>query len=219
MYGMTLDPTNKGAYSAGPTPDIQDLIGERPTPDANAEIHLLNPHGDSMVVYVWDKNAWRKVETRQLNEISEPLPWEDDPFEKGEGANLVLGEMGLSGKENEVLMVTLDVETLTFESKVKPQDYEQARGYQEIKPTGLKVHIPVYNPAQFVDDATGNVRLLTYIHKMLARELDGLTFAIASERVDRAIVQKEQERAVKESRFDVGKARKEVAKTAESTVL
>jgi hypothetical protein len=151
-------------------------------------------------------------------EVEKELPPLDE-FDRGERAALVLGEMGLSGKENEVLIVTLDVETLTFESKVQPQDYEQARGYQEIKPVGLKVHIPVYNPAQFVDDATGNVRLLTYIHKMLARELDGLTFAIASERVDRAVADRDRERRVKESRFDVGTVRKEVAKTTESTVL
>lgn len=141
-----------------------------------------------------------------------------DPFEKGERAALVLAEMGLTGKENEVLIVTLDVETLTFESKVKPQDYEQARGYQEHRPT-FKVYIPVYNPAQFVDDATGNVRLLSHIHGILARELDGLTFTVASERVDRAVVVREQERAVKEARFDAGTVRKEVKSASKNIPL
>ena len=50
MYGMTIDPANKNAYSAGPTPDIRQLLKEEP--EDGAEIHLLSGEADSVPVIV-----------------------------------------------------------------------------------------------------------------------------------------------------------------------
>lgn len=114
------------------------------------------------------------------------MPWEDqDPFEKGEStrAMLVLDEMGLSGKQNEVLLMSCKVVRFTVESKVKPADYEQARGYVELEPKDLWIHVPVYNPAQLVDNA-GSVRLFGEVFRYIARELDLSVFDTASRRLD-----------------------------------
>ena len=143
------------------------------------------------------------TEKSESYEVEQP-----DPFEKGERAKMVLGEMGLTGKDNEVLMVSCKVEQLTFESKIQPVQYEQARGYQLIAPQ-FTLHIPIYNPGQMIDDATGNLGILTHIHRMIARALDqDVVFRTASERLDLRTTIKDAAEVKATSRFDT--VRKEV---------
>lgn len=154
------------------------------------------------------------------NEIEvDVMPWEDDPFEKREGARAVMEMMDVTGRAGEYALITLRVMELTAESKVKPADYEGARVYQRFDGNGFLVHIPIYDPEQLIDDTTGNVGVLAHVHKVLARQLDGVAVAIANERLDRRIAAADRERAVKEARFDVGTVRREVQQTSETETL
>lgn len=145
------------------------------------------------------------------------MPWEDEAPERAEGAAMVLGEMGLSGDES-FLLVSCRVVEFTVESKVNDGNYGSARGYVRLEPENLRLHVPVYNLGECVDD-TGNVGLLGAVYRYVARELDRMTFQVATERVDRVVVEREQERAVKEARFDAGTVRKEVQRTTETETL
>ncbi len=133
---------------------------------------------------------------------------EPDPFLPGPGKMLVLGELGLTGKQNENMLVSCKVVRFTCESKAG--DYNNTRGYVEVEPEGLYVHVPVFNPAQLVDEG-GDVGILGYVYRQVARELDMSVFKIASERIDRAVAKADTEAAIAARRFDAGTVRKEVA--------
>jgi hypothetical protein len=120
------------------------------------------------------------LDEKQANELP-PLD-----FEKGPGAALVLGEMGITEKD-EFLLVSCKVEQLTVEAKVRPADYEQARGYASLVPQNLWVHVPIHDPARKVNES-GNVEILGAVFRYVARELDLAVFEVASERVDRKVV-------------------------------
>jgi hypothetical protein len=132
-------------------------------------------------------------EKTEVYEAEEELP----PLfrERGEWAALVLDKMGLSGKGNEVLMVSCKVVEFTVEAKVNDGAYGSARGYVRLEPENLRIYIPVYNPGQLVDDA-GNERLFGQVYRQIARELDQAVYKQASERTDQrtAIQDRKDER-------------------------
>ena len=108
---------------------------------------------------------------------------ETPPWENGEGRALVLGEMGISDKPGEVLMVSCKVEEFAVISKVQPAQYEQAQGQVSLVPKDLWLHIPITNPGQLVTNA-GNVEILGKVFRYIARELDAAVFDTASRRLD-----------------------------------
>ena len=105
-------------------------------------------------------------------------PWEDSP-----GRALVLGEMNLTGEQNEVMMVSCKVEEFAVISKVQPAQYEQAQGQISLVPKDLWLHVPISNPGQLVTNA-GNVEILGKVFRYIARELDAAVFDTASRRLD-----------------------------------
>ena len=111
---------------------------------------------------------------------AEAPPWEDSP-----GRALVLGEIhgGLTGAENEVIMISCKVESFTIAAKVQPAQYEQAQGEVSLVPHDLWVHVPIFNPGQLVTNA-GNVEILGKVFRYIARELDAAVFDTASRRLD-----------------------------------
>ena len=108
---------------------------------------------------------------------------ETPPWENGEGRKLVLGEMGISDKPGEVLMVSCKVEEFAVISKVQPAQYEQAQGQVSLVPKDLWLHIPITNPGQLVTNA-GNVEMLGKVFRYIARELDTAVFDTANRRLD-----------------------------------
>ena len=111
-------------------------------------------------------------------EVDETPPWEDSP-----GRALVLGEMGLTGDTNEVMMVSCKVQEFAVIAKVQPAQYEQAQGQISLVPKDLWLHVPISNPGQKVSN-TGNVEILGHVIRYIARELDAAVFDTASRRLD-----------------------------------
>lgn len=139
------------------------------------------------------------------------MPWE----EKSDRAALVLGEMDITDK-TEFYLVSCKVERFTVEAKVNDGSYGAARGFAELVPKDLWLHVPVYKPGQLVDDG-GNVGIFGAVFQYISRELDLQVFGAASRRADLKTAIEDREAEVKTRRFDVGKARKEVAATTESS--
>ena len=110
--------------------------------------------------------------------VIDPKPFEDTP-----GRQVVLGEMGIAGKEGEMILVSVRVEQFTVEAKIAPAQYEQSRVYASFVPENLHIHVPVSNPGQWVDNA-GNVGLFGHVARYIAREVERAGFRVASERVD-----------------------------------
>ena len=138
-------------------------------------------------------------------EIEQP-----EPFERDERASLVLGELQLSGKENEVMMVSCKVVGFTAEAKVQPAQYEQARGYVQLEPRDLWIHVPILNPGQKVTNS-GDVEIFGAVFRYIARELDMAVFDVASRRLDLRTSIKDAAEVKATSRFDTGpKVRKGV---------
>ena len=145
------------------------------------------------------------TENSESYEVEQP-----EPFERDERAKLVLGELLLSGKENEVMMVSCKVVGFTAEAKVQPAQYEQARGYVQLEPKDLWIHVPILNPGQKVTNS-GDVEIFGAVFRYIARELDRAVFNVASERVDLRTVKADAAEAKATRRFDTGpKVRKEV---------
>jgi len=145
------------------------------------------------------------TENSESYEVEQP-----DPFERDERAKLVLGELQLSGKENEVMMVSCKVVGFTAEAKVQPAQYEQARGYVQLEPKDLWIHVPILNPGQKVTNS-GDVEIFGAVFRYIARELDRAVFNVASERVDLRTVKADAAEAKATRRFDTGpKVRKGV---------
>ena len=145
------------------------------------------------------------TENSESYEVEQP-----EPFERDERAKLVLGELQLSGKENEVMMVSCKVVGFTAEAKVQPAQYEQARGYVQLEPKDLWIHVPILNPGQKVNNS-GDVEIFGAVFRYIARELDRAVFNVASERVDLRTVKADAAEAKATRRFDTGpKVRKEV---------
>ena len=109
---------------------------------------------------------------------AETPPWEDSP-----GRALVLGEIELTGEQNEVMMVSCKVESFSVTAKVQPAQYEQAQGEVSLVPKDLWLHVPITNPGQKVTEA-GNVEILGHVIRYIARELDAAVFDAASRRLD-----------------------------------
>jgi len=128
----------------------------------------------------------------------DPLPWEHGP-----GTKLVLEAMGLTGDE-QAMLVSCRVVEFTVEAKVNDGNYGSSRGYVRLEPEDLRIHVPVYNPRQLVDDA-GNVDVFGQVYRYISRELDLAVFDTASRRVDQAVAAKDAEAAVQSQRFDAGK--------------
>ena len=77
-------------------------------------------------------------EKSESYEVEQP-----EPFERDERAKLVLDELQLTGADNEVMMVSCKVVGFTAEAKVQPAQYEQARGYVQLEPKDLWIHVPI----------------------------------------------------------------------------
>lgn len=148
-------------------------------------------------------------EKSESYEVEQP-----EPFEKDERAQLVLDELQLTGADNEVMMVSCKVVGFTAEAKVQPAQYEQARGYVQLEPKDLWIHVPILNPGQKVTNS-GDVEIFGAVFRYIARELDRAVFNVASERVDLRTVKADRAEAKATARFDAGPpVRKEVpAKT------
>jgi len=145
------------------------------------------------------------TENSESYEVEQP-----DPFERDERAKLVLGELQLTGADNEVMMVSCKVVGFTAEAKVQPAQYEQARGYVQLEPRDLWIHVPILNPGQKVTNS-GDVEIFGAVFRYIARELDMAVFNVASERVDLRTVKADAAEAKATRRFDTGpKVRKEV---------
>jgi hypothetical protein len=129
-----------------------------------------------------EKSEEYKVDT-------EKPPWEESP-----GRALVLGELELTGKANEVMMVSVRVEAFTVEAKVQPAQYEQSRVYAHFAPENLHIHVPVSNPGQHIDGA-GDVSLFGYVARYIAREVERVGFRIANERADLRTVEADKKSA------------------------
>ena len=216
MYGLTESPSiTPHSYSYGPTPDVTKLLAETPSEGIAAEIHRLYRDKDPDVVYRWDGTTWNllaedKLEPAPIPETTKvgPLPWKH-----GEGAALVLGAMNLTGDE-QVTLVSCKVIEMTFESKAG--DYQAVRGFWRVAPDNLWAHVPVHDPGKLVDEAMGNVGLLTKVHHVIASALDAEVYAVASERADRQVAAKDIEAAMKVRRYDAGREVVKTQKTGET---
>ena len=126
---------------------------------------------------------------------------------------MILDELKITGKENETLMVKLKVTRFTTESKAKAGEYQNdIRGYAEVEPENLYVHVPVFNPGALVTEE-GDAAILAYVYRQVALSMDMAVVKIANERADRAIVKGDTERAIAARRAEVRPVRKEVAGT------
>ena len=138
-------------------------------------------------------------EKSESYEVEQP-----EPFERDERAQLVLDELQLTGTGNEVMMMRCKVVGFTAEAKVQPAQYEQVRGYVQLEPKDLWIHVPIYNPGQKVNNS-GDVKIFGAVYRYIARELDMAVFNVASERVDLRTVQADAKEAKETSRFDTGR--------------
>ena len=202
-YGYTDDPKHDG-YSAGPALTPEELM--RPAGiTVGAEIHQLSPFDEPVPLYRWLDGEWHKIGEQNVTENSESYEVErPEPFERDERAKLVLGELQLSGKENEVMMVSCKVVGFTAEAKVQTAQYEQARGYIQLEPKDLWIHVPILNPGQKVTNS-GDVEIFGAVFRYIARELDMAVFNVASERVDLRTSIKDAAEVKATSRFDTGR--------------
>ena len=126
-----------------------------------------------------------------------------DPFRNDNRAALVLGELKLEGAENEVMLVSCKVESFTVEAKVQPASYEQSRGYVNLVPRDLWIHVPIRNPGQKVNNS-GDVEIFGAVFRYIARELDMAVFDTASRRLDMRTAIKDAAEVKATSRFDAG---------------
>ena len=196
VYGLTLAPA-LGTYDSELTPDLSTLLAETPDKGIAAEIHLVGfDSNESTVMYRWLNERWCLDEMVTLDDdekaLSElraaitrskkrPTP---DPFA---GPNrikqIILDDLGLGGSED-TLLATFRVRSLTFESKAKAGEYQnEARGYLQLEPENLRLHIPIYNAMQEINDG-GNLDLLGKIVRRIGRELDMQVAGVARDRVD-----------------------------------
>jgi hypothetical protein len=114
------------------------------------------------------------------------------------------------------MLISCKVTRMTAESKAKAGEYQNdVRGYVEVEPENLWVHVPVMNPAQLVDEG-GDASVALYVWRQVARALDMSVVQLAMERADRAMVKVDMERAIAERRAEVKPVRKEVTGTAEA---
>lgn len=141
--------------------------------------------------------------------MTEPLPWEH-----GVGAQLVLDAMNIESDDDN-LVVSCKVERFTVETKASDGNYGSARGYAELVPQNLWLHLNVRKPASLVDE-NGNVGLLEAVYRQVALALDRSVFKVASGRVDVQVAKKDAEAATKARRYDAGKGVVAAQKTGES---
>lgn len=200
-YAYTHNGT--GSFSDGPTPDLDELLNRWVPGSPGAQIYKLLPDGNKIVSHEWTGTEWV-----ELTPADDPPPW-DDPFMPGPGKLLVMGELGITGGGNEMLMVSGKVLQINVESKAKAGEYQNdTRAYVPIAPDNLHVHILVQDPAQYVDES-GDLGLLAHVLGRIARTVDMEVVSVASMRLDRAIAEQDLKAATKPRRADV-KPRKEV---------
>jgi len=199
VYGLTLVPAlcDGSNYDGGPTPDPQSLMDRVTDPDLAAEIHLLRPFAENEVAYRWLFGTWVDV----AKNVPIPNPF----FENDPGRKIILDKWNLTDQGNEILMVTCRVAGFTIEAKAG--DYQSTRGYVQLEPEDLKIHVPVYNPGQKIDQA-GDVEIFGSVFRYIATELDMAVVDIANRRLDRAIAVQDVKGATaitRARRVDAGK--------------
>jgi len=220
MYAMILGPAgNDGqsdgtapevgadGYTHGPTPDLKSLV-DRIGPNDTAVIHQLIPDGNNLFICKHHNGEWDySNEERPGGGESDIVPWEvleAEPFARNSRHQLVLDELQLTGADNEVMMVSCKVVGFTAEAKVQPAQYEQARGYVQLEPRDLWIHVPILNPGQKVTNS-GDVEIFGAVFRYIARELDMAVFNVASERLDLRTSIKDAAEVKATSRFDTGR--------------
>lgn len=125
------------------------------------------------------------------------------------GRNLILEKAGIEEKDD-LLMVTFRVEAVTFESKVKPADYEGERVYAYLVPVdNREIRVAVYNPAKKVTPET-NAGVFGEAAYQVGRMFDGMAVKLAEARqrernllLDQEIVERDRAEAGKQKRFNV----------------
>jgi hypothetical protein len=153
--------------------------------------------------------------------MGEEVELEGDPFALSEAeqeARKLILEKDHITEGQKVKLVTLRVVRFTAESKVKPADYEGERGYAEVEPEDLYIHVPIYDPANLIGPE-GDVGLFGRAFHAVATELDMRVVDVANRRADRQIIAADTSARTRPRRFEVKEARKEVSKPQETTVL
>jgi len=125
-----------------------------------------------------------------------------DFSEDGEGRKIILSELHLADKQNEVVLVSVKVESFTVESKAG--DYQAVRGYAQFAPENLWIHVPIYDPASLVGPE-GDVDIFATVFRYVARALDAEVYGVASRRADVAAAKVDIEAKIAPRRFEAGK--------------
>jgi hypothetical protein len=133
--------------------------------------------------------------------------------EKGPVTEFIMESLGLDEEGQDTVIVDLEVKTITVESKLGDQNYGNGRGYWELKPTGLHVHVPVHNARQVINDDQGDLAILAQVHRQVASALDGQQFAVVSRREDRKIMSDDAEAYAASKRFKVSRQQRREVKT------
>jgi len=105
-------------------------------------------------------------------------------FENEEGRKLILGQWNLIDGQ-ETMMVSCEVAAFTIEAKAG--EYQAIRGYAQVEPENLWIHVLVHNPAQLIDES-GDVQLFGSVFRYIARELDMAVMDTARNRLDREAI-------------------------------
>ena len=105
--------------------------------------------------------------------------------EEERGRTLILEAAGIERGQH-TLLVRSRVEEFTVESRVKPADYESARGYARVAPEDLYLNVVIYDPEQKVS-AESDAEIFGQAFRMLAAELDMRVVEMANRRADRQI--------------------------------
>ena len=135
---------------------------------------------------------------------------EVDPFQTGPGKQVILDLLGIDAeRENQIMTVTCQVTEFTVEAKHGPLS-AAGRGYCQLKPENLQVHINIDDPAKAVREED-DLDILATVIRSVAAKVNAAVLMAVHQGVDAKIAADDLARRTSNTGVQIkGKVRKEV---------